>query len=233
MAQPVKIKSRFIDGGVRILRPIGKRLIVEREPAIQSYGVIIGVANEGSVDVTISKVLSMSDDCDLRTRKGPVKIGDRVLAVRVVNRRSDSIEARSEDGQAIAFLPAEHALAVMTDEEILPINDLLLVEAAPDRRMVGAIEMVGYSSTDVHSSKVLATGPDVVHGEPGQFSIHIKINGVEIDSPNIKRRFGSNLKLIREKSTMGISHAPVEDDPTLESNPDPTREPHRGLAERR
>jgi len=226
---PVTLKSRMIDGGTREMRPINNYVVVEREPATRMFGVIIGVASDGSFDVQLSKVLSISDKVKCNTRKGPLKVGDRVLSVKVVNRRVEDIDLRTEDNNKIGLLDATHCLAVVTDVEILPCNDLILVSAQPDSRMVGSLVFLGNDSLDMHSSKIISTGPDVEYGEPGMYSAHPKVNGVAIDSAEIRRKFGHNLKLIREKSTHAVSTEKLEDDPSLENNPDFVPPQVRGL----
>jgi co-chaperonin GroES (HSP10) len=234
MSTPVVVKSRFLEGGTRIVRPVGRRLIVRREPAIQSYGVIIAVSGNDTVDITTSEVLSVSDDADVRTRNGPVQVGQKVLAVRVVNKRSDSLETRDEGGDAISFLAAEHVLATIDDDAITPCNDFLLIEANEDRRMVGSIMLVGAENTMVQSCKIVSTGPDVKHGEPGEYAVAPKISGVALDAPGIRRRFGGGLKILKERSMYGVSIIPTSDSPECESWGDSIDDrEHRALVDRR
>ena len=235
MSQPVTIKSRFIDGGTRIVRPVGRRLIVRREPSIQSYGLIVGVSGNDTIDLTISEVLSLSDDSVVRTRNGDVVPGQKVLSVRVVNKRSDALELLDDENDAISFLAAEHVLAVINDEAIEPCGDFLLIEAAEDKRMVGSIMLVGADNTTVQSCKIIATGPDVKYGEPGQYAVAPKVSGVALDAPGIRRRFGGCLRILKERSMYGVSIIPTDSDCAgLENWGDSidSRE-HRALVDRR
>ena len=227
---PVTIKSRMLDGATRQLRPINAQLVCAAEPAVRAFGLIIGVSSDSSFDVQLSRVLSISDRVKVATRNGPVKIGDRVLSVRVINKAADSVEARSEDGERLTFIPEEHILAIVTDDELIPTSDLYLISAQPDRRMVGSIEVIGSKNLEMHSSKILACGPLTTYGEPGMYAVHAHVMGVKLDSFEVRRRFGTDLKLIREKSLHAVSTAPIDDDPTCENNPDPLPVPMpRGL----
>ena len=227
----VPLKSRLLDGGTKYLKPIQNFILVEREPDVRSFGRIIGVTSASSFDVTLSRVLSISDRAKVSTKRGPLAIGDRVLSVRVIQTRVEDIELRTdEDNNKVSFIPDEHVLAVVTDNELLPANDLYLLKAMPDRRMYGLIELIGSANLEMHSSEILSCGPLTSYGEPGNFAVHLRVNGVEIDSDPIKRRFGSGLKLIREKSLHGLSFSKIDDSPELEQNPDYVPEqPHRGL----
>lgn len=218
---PVTLKSRLLEGGTRHLYPINDTVVVEREPATRAFGLIIGVSTDNTFDIQLSKVLSVASRVKVATRNGPLKVGDRILSVRVVNKRNDSIDARTDDNNSISFLNSEHVLAVVDDENIWPAQDLLLISAQPDRRMVGQLEILGSSNLEMHSSEIISIGPNVDCGaEPGLFAVHLRINGCALDSHEIRRRFGHNLKLIRQKSLHAISTAPIVDDPTLENNPD-------------
>lgn len=227
---PVQLKSRMLEGGTRSLRPINGYVVVERAPATRTFGLIVGVVNEASsFDVLLSTVLSISDSANVRTKKGPLKVGDKVLSVRVVNRRVDDIDSRTADGNRIAFLPGEHVLCRVDSDELLPTNDMILISAQPDRRMVGSIEVLGASSLEILSSEILSTGPDVKYGESGQYACHRKIDGVGLDSWEIVKKYGSSLKLIRQKSILGIADVELEPNPNGEQNTDYIAPVYKGL----
>jgi hypothetical protein len=229
--QAIELKSASIDGGLRKLKPINEYVVVDRAPSTRYFGMIIGVTDEkfGGFDVLLSKVLSISDRSVVNTRKGPLKVGDQVLSVKVVNRRVDDIDARTDDGGRISFLPAEHVLCVVEDTELLPTNDLYLVSMMPDRRMFGSIEVLGNDKLEILSSEILSSGPKTVYGEPGMYALHRKIDGVQVDSFEIRKRFGANLKLIREKSLLGIATDALDDNPPGETNADQVHVPYKGL----
>lgn len=162
------------------------------------------------MDVQISKILSISDKVNIATKERPLQIGDRILSVRVVTKKIDSIEMRSESGSRIGFIPDEHVLAVVTDEAIVPVGDRVLVEAQHDVREYGRILMLGADSLDVHAGKVLAVGPKVVCLEPGEYAIHPRRYGVELDSFELRKKYGSNLKILRERDISGAGDTYVE-----------------------
>jgi hypothetical protein len=150
--------------------------------------------------------LAVGVKAKIATRDGKLKPGDRVLSVRVVNKRLDDIDMRLGDtAEKIGFIPTEHVLAIVTDEGVLPCNDVLLTEAAPDRKKYQNIILTGADSLDLHTCKILATGPDVTQAEAGEYAIAPSRFGVAIDSFEIKKKYGA-LKLIKEKSVTGVAN---------------------------
>lgn len=189
---------------IKHLRPINNNILLEREQGTKTFGLIeVPDGWSSTWDIQFGRVLAVGAKARAATRNGPLKAGDRVLSVRVVNKKVDSTDIRTERGGKVAFLPDEHALAVVTDTEILPINDVCLVRTPDHLEKKGLIELVGNDNLEVMPSLVLATGPDVKQLEVGQYAIHIKVNGVAIDSFEIRKSFGRSLKLIKEKSIHG------------------------------
>lgn len=191
---------------MRNLRPIGDNLLVEWENGSRMFGTLeIPGGFERGWDIQFGKVLAVGTKAKANTRNGPVKYGDRVIYVRSVNKKVDSVDIRSERGGKVAFLKDIHALALVTDEEIVPINNVCLVRMPEAVERKSLIFLTKSDSLDILPCKILATGPDVNQLEVGEWAIAPKVNGVEIDSFELRKRFGLSLKLIKQESIEGAA----------------------------
>lgn len=214
MSHAVSVFSRSSGKEERKLRPIGPYLLVKPQAGQFTYGGLIAIVGDQNVDVLISEVLSASPKAKAQYTRGNetrnVGRGDRVLSVRVANKKVDSIDMRTESGDKVAFLEDLHVLAVVADDAIYPCNDLYLVKAQGDRRMIGGLEIFDKDSLLIESCEILAAGPNCDCAEVGEFTVAPTRFGVTVDSIEIRKRFSSNLKLIRQSSVTGIGSAPVE-----------------------
>lgn len=209
MTVDIKVKSlsEYAETKYHSIRPINDNVMVARETGSKSLGLITIINQESnSIDVHISRVLAMGTRAKVSTKEGKIKPGDRVLSVKVVNKRVDDIDMRTADSaEKIGFIPQEHVLAVVTDEGILPCNDVILTEATPDRKRYQSITLFGNDSLEIHTCKILAVGPDVSQAVPGEYAVAPSRFGVAIDSFEVRKKFGT-LKLIKEKSVTGVAN---------------------------